>query len=69
MLMIAMRAIDMISLGCYASTQLEEKSMFSFDEIFSFLTPFSPAVWFCFLGLMIGTGSPAAEHPKRIPVL
>ncbi|CAK9076161.1 unnamed protein product [Durusdinium trenchii] len=34
----------------------KEKSMFSFDEIFSFLTPFSPAVWFCFLGLMIGTG-------------
>jgi hypothetical protein len=48
----------LFSLQCLLA---KERSRLSFDEIFSFLTPFSPAVWFSFLALMLATGSWAAE--------
>lgn len=40
----------------FATIVPPERSRLSFDEIFSFLTPFSPAVWFSFLALMLATG-------------
>jgi len=40
----------------FATVIPPEKAKFSFDEIFSFLTPFSPMVWISFIGSMVGTG-------------
>lgn len=47
----------------FATIVPPERARFSFDEIFSFLTPFSPAVWFSFLALMLATGSWAETRP------
>lgn len=42
-------------------TFFKEVEWLSYEEIFSFTTPFSPQVWVTFLAMTLGTGSPIAR--------